>query len=113
MIEAEEMQHAMHHEMGRVICGRDASIGGLGEHGFAGEHHIAEGQGLSRNHADSFARGKRQHVGGRVLAAPGEVQGAHLMIVGEHEGRFASRAARRRGRGEGGTSRADESRVAH
>ena len=70
MVEAEEMQHAVHREMGGVTGGRNISVGSLGENCLGGKHDIAERTRLACSCARTVAGGKRQHVGGGVLAAP-------------------------------------------
>ena len=59
------------------------------DHRLAGKHDVAERDGLAMGFAERLSGRKRQHVGGRVLAAPGAVQLAHLIVVGEHERDFA------------------------
>ncbi len=84
----EEMQHAVNHEVGGVIGRRDALGPRLREHGFAAEDHVAERPGPSRDVAERLAGRKRQHIGWRVLAAPGLVQGPDLIVVGEDDADF-------------------------
>ena len=42
---------------------------------------------------DRLSRRERQHIGGGVLAPPGAVQLAHLVIIGEDQRHFASAAS--------------------
>jgi hypothetical protein len=98
--------------MGGVIGCRNVSAGSLGEHGLGGKHHIAEGTRLACNRAGRIPRGKRQHIGGGVLAAPGTVERAHLGIVGQDDGRLARLLPSMRSCSEGGTRRARKDLVA-
>ena len=80
VIQADEMQHAVHHEMGDVIVKRDVL-----RSRFLGVVSKASTTSPSSPGPFTFSwAGKREHVGRRVLAAPRAVERAHLGVVGEN-----------------------------
>ena len=68
VIVADEMQKAMHRQMGEMIAERLALSVGLARRGLVGDHDVAEDARADRGCGSGA--GKRQHVGRLVLAAP-------------------------------------------
>jgi len=65
----------------------------LGARRFEGEHDVAQGARACRRQRLAGER-KGEHVGGLVLAAPGGVEGAHLVVVAQDDRDLCGRAVR-------------------
>ena len=89
VVVADEVKIAMHREMREMMQEVAVFIGAFPRQRFVGDDDVAENAGVAFGHG--FRRGKRQHVGRLVDAAPFAVQHAHRRIIGQQDTHFAAR----------------------
>ena len=88
VIVADQMQESMHGKMGDMMGERLALVAGLARDGLVGEHDVAESWPLL---AAGVLGRKRQHVRGRIDAAPIPVEQADRRIIGQNDSKLGRR----------------------
>ena len=92
MVVAQQMQHAVNHQMGRMIRRRLALLPRFPQHRLPRQDHIAQRAGLAgRGRRSNLGRTEGQHVGRLVLAAIAAVQCPQRRVVAEGQRQFAGR----------------------
>ena len=84
VIVADEMQESVHRKMGNMMGERLALGAGLPGDSLIGKHDVAD----ERRLAAGALRRERQHVRGRVDAAPVAVEQADRRIIGQHDSKL-------------------------
>src|SRR5438874_7160906 len=84
VVEAEQVEHAMHDEMAQMIRDGLVLVGSFAAHRFEGEHDIAKQHRLVRSRRVRRPLREGQDVGRHVLAAIGAIEMPLLGIAGEH-----------------------------
>jgi hypothetical protein len=86
VIVADQMQEAMHGKMGDMMSERLVFAARLSRDGFKGKNNVAE-MSTKRLAGHVFGR-ERQHIGGRIDAAPIPVEQANCRIISQNDSKL-------------------------